>query len=58
MKQYTDSHSLPHIHAEYQGKTDVYSIQDGEVLAGGLPSKKHKLVVAWMEIHHTLQIRR
>jgi hypothetical protein len=29
----------------------VYSIQDGSVLAGELPPKKHKLVVAWIEIH-------
>jgi len=27
------------------------SIQDGSVLAGNLPVKKHKLVVAWIEIH-------
>ncbi len=47
----TDKHNLPHIHAEYQGKTAVYSIENGEVLAGSLPSKKNKLVVAWIEIH-------
>lgn len=29
----------------------VYSISDGAVLAGDLPLKKHKLVVAWIEIH-------
>lgn len=42
---------LPHIHADYQGQVGVYSIQDGTVLAGGLPPKQHKLVVAWIEIH-------
>lgn len=47
----TDKHNLPHIHAEYQGKVAVYSIPDGEVLAGEISSKKHKLVVAWIEIH-------
>ena len=47
----TDKHNLPHIHAEYQEETAVYAIKTGEVLAGGLPSKKHKLVVAWIEIH-------
>ncbi len=47
----TDKHNLPHIHAEYQGKSAVYSIDDGKVLAGDLPRKKHKLVVAWIEIH-------
>ena len=47
----TDKHNLPHIHTEYQGKTAVYAIESGQVLAGGLPPKKHKLVVAWIEIH-------
>lgn len=47
----TDRHNLPHIHAEYQGQVAVYSIPDGTVLAGEIPSKKHKLVVAWIEIH-------
>ena len=44
-------HKIPHIHAEYQGQYAVYSISDGTVLAGEIPNKKHKLVVAWIEIH-------
>lgn len=46
-----EKHKQPHIHAEYQGNMAVYQIPDGEVLAGGLPAKRHKLVVAWIEIH-------
>ena len=46
-----DKHNAPHIHAEYQDESAVYSIIDGTVLAGNLPPKKHKLVVAWIEIH-------
>lgn len=46
-----EKHHLPHIHAEYQGQVAVYSIADGAVLAGELPVNKHKLVVAWIEIH-------
>ncbi len=46
-----EKHHLPHIHAEYQGEVAVYAIQDGALLAGRLPPKKHKLVVAWMVIH-------
>ena len=46
-----DKHHLPHLHAEYQGETAVYSIPDGNLLAGAIPSKKAKLVVAWIEIH-------
>lgn len=48
----TGKHRLLHIHAEYQGQVGVYAIDDGELLSGQLPNKKHKLVVAWMEIHH------
>ena len=47
----TDKHKLPHIHADYQGQVAVYAIHDGSVLAGELPRKKHRLVVAWIEIH-------
>jgi len=47
----TDKHNIPHIHAECQAQVAVHSIQDGSVLAGAIPLKKHKLVVAWIEIH-------
>jgi Domain of unknown function (DUF4160) len=48
----TNKHHVPHIHAEFNGETAVYAIEDGQLLAGQLPNKKHKLVVAWIEIHH------
>lgn len=41
----TDKHSVPHLHAEFQGDVGVYSIPDGELLAGKLPPKKHKMLV-------------
>ena len=47
----TDKHHLPHVHAEFQGKTAVYSIPDGKLLAGSMSPKKEKLIVAWIEIH-------
>ena len=46
-----DKHKSPHIHAEYQGQKAVYSIPDGELLAGSMNPKKQKLIVAWIEIH-------
>jgi len=46
-----EKHHVPHIHADYQGSVAVYSIPEGSVLAGTLPPSKHKLVVAWIEIH-------
>jgi hypothetical protein len=48
----TDKHNTPNVHVEYQGENAVYAIEDGKLLAGRLPTKKHKLVVAWMEIHN------
>jgi hypothetical protein len=47
----TQKHNVPHIHADYQGRIGVYSILDGLLLAGEMPPNKHKLVVAWIEIH-------
>jgi hypothetical protein len=46
-----EKHNKPHIHADYQGDVAVFSIEDGTLLAGRLPPKKQKLVVAWIEIH-------
>jgi hypothetical protein len=46
-----EKHHSPHIHVEYQGQVGTYAISDGELLAGKLPPNKHKLVVAWIEIH-------
>jgi hypothetical protein len=47
----TEKHNVPHIHAEFQGQVAVYSIPEGELLAGKLPPRKHKMVVAWIAIH-------
>lgn len=47
----TQQHNLPHLHIEYQGQQAVVSIPDGALLAGELPSKRLKLVQAWIAIH-------
>ncbi len=44
-------HHKPHIHAEYVGEKAVFEIENGEILAGNLPSGKSKLIQAWIEIH-------
>ena len=49
-KETSGKHSKPHIHAEYAGE-EVAIALDGEILEGSIPSKKLKLVEAWMEIH-------
>lgn len=49
-KENSERHNKPHIHAEYSGDEVVVSL-DGEILEGGIPNAKMKLLVAWMEIH-------
>jgi hypothetical protein len=44
-------HKLPHIHARFQGQNASFSILDGSLLSGDLPSPKVRLVQAWIEIH-------
>ncbi|MFN2262053.1 MAG: DUF4160 domain-containing protein [Psychroflexus sp.] len=45
-------HNRPHFHAYYQGSNISVSI-DGEVevIAGQLPRKQERLVLAWAEMH-------
>ena len=45
-----ERHSLPHIHAKYQGQDASFSILDGALLCGDIPPSKAKLVQAWIEI--------
>ncbi len=44
-------HKLPHIHVEYQSKTAVIGIPEGDLIARKFPKDKLKLVQAWVEIH-------
>lgn len=44
-------HKCPHIHVKYQDSEAVISIPRGELLDGGLPPAKMRLVLAWIEIH-------
>lgn len=47
----TKQHKLPHIHVAYQENNAVYSIPEGILLEGWLPSNKERLLLAWIEIH-------
>lgn len=44
-------HSLPHIHARYQGQEAVIAIQDGSLLEGSIPARQLRMVRVWMDIH-------
>lgn len=44
-------HKLPHIHVKYQEYEVIVEIPEGNVLEGKIPSRKMKLLQAWIEIH-------
>ena len=46
-----EPHHLPHIHAEYQEHKAVFSIPEGELLAGSLPRRQAKFVEGWIALH-------
>ncbi len=46
----TQQHHKPHIHAMYGEHQAAIGI-DGELLAGYMPQKQLKLIVAWLTIH-------
>jgi Domain of unknown function (DUF4160) len=50
-------HHLAHFHAYYQGQVGIYSVDQVERLAGLLPSRQERLVLAWAEIHQN-ELRR
>ena len=46
-------HHLPHLHAYYQDRVGVYGIDPVELIAGSLPTRQERLVLAWAELHRT-----
>ncbi|MFC1766171.1 DUF4160 domain-containing protein [Planctomycetota bacterium] len=44
-------HKLPHIHVKYQEDEVIVSVPEGEILEGGIPNTKMKLLQAWIELH-------
>ena len=44
-------HHIPHFHAYYQEHVGIYSLDQIELMAGGLPTRQHRLVEAWAELH-------
>ena len=47
----TQQHHLPHLHVEYQGIEAIVTLPDGELIEGSLPTKKLRLLQAWITIH-------
>jgi hypothetical protein len=46
------AHHLPHFHAYYQDQVGIYDINRIERIAGLLPKRQERLVLAWAELHH------
>ena len=44
-------HHTPHFHAYFQDQVAVYDIDKIELLAGALPRRQERLVLAWAELH-------
>ena len=45
------AHHMPHFHAYYQERVGIYDIENVERLAGSLPGRQERLVLAWGELH-------
>ena len=49
-------HHKAHFHAYYEDKVGIYGLNPIERLAGALPRRQERLVLAWAELHqHELQ---
>jgi hypothetical protein len=51
------SHHTPHFHAYYQEHVGIYGIEPIERLAGSLPVRQERLVLAWAELHREELLR-
>jgi hypothetical protein len=45
-----EKHHLPHIHVRYNEFKAVFSLPEGDLLEGELPSRQMRLVLAWIEL--------
>jgi len=44
-------HSAAHFHVYYQGEAAVFSVETAELIAGSLPKRQLRLIMAWAELH-------
>lgn len=51
IRMYWPDHKPPHFHAKYGDYEGYYSIYDGTLIGGNLPTRQDKLVQAWALIH-------
>ncbi|WP_076792931.1 DUF4160 domain-containing protein [Chlorobium sp. KB01] len=46
-----EQHHTPYVHARYQGKSVSIAIEDGNLLAGNIPTRQLRMVQVWIDIH-------
>lgn len=56
IRMYFNDHEPPHFHAAYGEHGAEYSIDQLEVLEGGLPRRAHALVLEWA-VEHRPELR-
>jgi hypothetical protein len=49
VQMYWRDHPPAHIHAYYQGFEALFSIENGEIIAGSLPPRAARLISEWIE---------
>lgn len=50
-------HHRPHFHAYYQGLAGVFSVREIGVIAGHIPRRQERMVLAWAELHREELLR-
>ena len=48
---YVREHEPPHFHANYQGYRSIWSIENSNIIVGGVPPRIQKYVRQWAELH-------
>ena len=51
IRMYIKDHAPPHFHADYGDNSAQISIENGDVLEGGLPRRALRLAQDWAELH-------
>lgn len=51
IEMYYADHPPPHFHARYGGDSAKIDISHGEIIAGALPGRAHRLVREWVSRH-------
>ena len=53
VQMYWRDHPPPHVHVFYGGAEALIAIENGEVIAGGLPRGALRLIRAWIRDHRS-----